>query len=111
MLVGELILRELHDPRVGFTTVTGVRMSPDLRNARIFVSVFGNAEAQKKTMEGLHAATGFIRRELGHQLKLRFTPEIIFEYDTSVEYGAHIEEIIRHIQIPQEPDEDEGKER
>ena len=97
MTVGELLLRQLHDPRIGFTTVTGVKMSPDLRFARIYVSVYGGDEAKKKTLEGLHAAAGFIRRELGHQLKLRYTPEIAFEYDESVEYGAHIEEVIRQL--------------
>lgn len=97
MAVGEMLLRQLHDPRIGFTTVTAVNMSPDLRFARIYVSVFGDAEAKKKTLEGLHAATGFIRRELGHRLRLRFTPEIVFEYDGSVEYGAHIEEVIQHL--------------
>jgi ribosome-binding factor A len=97
MAVGELLLRRLHDPRLGFTTVTAVKMSPDLRLARIYVSVYGDAEARKKTLQGLHAATGFIRRELGHQLKLRYTPEITFEYDESVEYGAHIEEVIQQL--------------
>jgi ribosome-binding factor A len=97
MSVGELLLRQLHDPRIGFTTVTAVKMSPDLRFARVYVSVYGDAEARKKTLQGLHAATGFIRKELGHQLKLRYTPEIVFEYDESVEYGAHIEEVIQQL--------------
>lgn len=107
--VGELLLRELHDPRIGFTTITAVEMSPDLRHARIFVSVFGDAEARKKTMEGLEAAKGFIRRQLGRRLPLRHTPEIAFEYDASVEYGAHIEDVLQHIDIPPSPDEDDRK--
>jgi ribosome-binding factor A len=97
MTVGELLLRQLHDPRIGFTTVTAVKMSPDLRFARIYVSVYGGDEARKKTLEGLHAAAGFIRRELGRQLKLRYTPEVTFVYDESVEYGAHIEDVIRQL--------------
>ncbi len=108
-LVGELLLREIHDPRIGFTTLTEVKMSADLRHARIYVSVYGDDETKKKTMDGLHAATGFIRREIGHQLRLRYTPEIVFEYDPSVEYGAHIEEVIRHIHIPP-ADDDKKKE-
>lgn len=98
--VGEMLLGQLHDPRIGFTTVTDVKMSPDLRFARIFVSVYGDLDTRKKTLEGLQAAQGFIRRELGHKLGLRFTPEIAFEYDTSVEYGAHIEEVLQQIKKP-----------
>jgi ribosome-binding factor A len=109
MAMGELLLRELHDPRIGFTTVTAVKMSPDLSFARIYVSVYGDAEAKKKTMDGLHAATGFIRRELGHRLKLRLTPEIAFEYDASVEYGAHIEEVIQQIKKSSPAKDGEGE--
>lgn len=108
MTVSELLLHEIHDPRIGFTTITGVTMSPDLAFARVFVSVYGDAEAKKKTLEGLRAATGFIRRELGHRLRLRLTPEIAFQYDDSAEYGAHIEDIIQQIKkAPASEDNDE----
>lgn len=106
--VGQMLLGQLHDPRIGFTTVTGVKMSSDLRFARIYISVYGNAEARKNTLDGLHAATGFIRRELGRQLRLRYTPEIVFEYDESVEYGAHIEDVLKQIKTPPEEDSENG---
>jgi ribosome-binding factor A len=85
-------------------------MSPDLRVARIYYSVLGDADARKRTLEGLHAATGFIRRELGHQLRLRVTPELVFEYDESVEYGAHIEEVLQQIHKNAPADQEDGSE-
>ncbi len=110
MLVGEMLLRQLHDPRIGFTTVTAVKMSRDLRHARIYISVYGDSASRERTMDGLEAARGFIRREIGHQLNLRFTPEIVFEYDESVQYGAHIEEVLQHLKIPI-PTDEEKKEK
>lgn len=108
--VGEMLLHRLHDPRIGFTTITAAKMSPDLGMARIYYSVLGDAAARKRTLEGLHAATGFIRRELGHQLRLRVTPEIVFEYDDSVEYGAHIEEVLQQIHKNAPADHEDGSE-
>lgn len=108
--VGEMLLHRLHDPRIGFTTITAAKMSPDLRVARIYYSVLGDTAARKRTLEGLQAATGFIRRELGHQLRLRVTPEIVFEYDESVEYGAHIEEVLQQIHRNAPGDQQDGSE-
>lgn len=91
--VARLITRELNDPRIGFTTVTAVKVTPDLAEARIYVSVLGTPEQQAETMKGLAAATAFVRHELGHQLRLRRTPSISFHLDHTIEQGARIEEL------------------
>src|SRR4029077_16044901 len=88
-----IIRRELKDPRIGFVSITAVRMSPDLRNARVRVSVLGNPEQQKESMAGLVSARGLIRHELGRRLQnLKFSPELRFELDSSIEYAVHISE-------------------
>jgi len=94
--ISKIIQRELKDPRIGLVTVTGVDVTDDLRYAKVFITVF-KEENKEKTLEGLEHAKGFIRREIGQRIKLRFTPEIEFEFDESVEHGAHIEEILRKI--------------
>lgn len=97
--------RELRDPRVGLVTITDVRMSPDLRYARVFVSVFGDGEERQKTLAALNQAAGFVRRQLGGRLRLRHTPEVTFSFDQSVEQGARMEEILAEVkkEIPDLP--------
>ncbi|MDR0357908.1 MAG: 30S ribosome-binding factor RbfA [bacterium] len=105
----QIIRRDLKDPRIGFVSITGVRMSPDLRTARVRVSVLGDDEEQRRTLAGLRSATGLIRRELGRRLEnLRFSPELRFEIDTSIEYSVRISEKLREI-LP-EREEEEGEE-
>ncbi|MFH1238900.1 MAG: 30S ribosome-binding factor RbfA, partial [bacterium] len=79
--VNKIIHEDLKDPRIGFVTVTKVDMTPDLRYTKIFVSIYGDKEAVKKSMEALKKATPFVRREIGSRVKLRLTPEICFKYD------------------------------
>ena len=95
--IGVIIARELHDPRVGFATVTDARVSPDLRHARIFVSVFGPPDEQRETIAALNHAAGFIRRALGSRLRLRRSPELTFAFDESVEYGDRMERLIAEV--------------
>ncbi len=95
--MSELLLRELKDPRIGFTTVTGVEMSADLKYARIFISVMGTPEEQKSTMVALTSARGFIRRELAGRLDLRFAPEVSFRLDTSAEYSDRIGRLLNEL--------------
>ncbi|MBO0690355.1 MAG: 30S ribosome-binding factor RbfA [Candidatus Dormibacteraeota bacterium] len=103
----QIIRRDLKDPRIGFVSITGVRMSPDLRTARVRVSVLGDDDEQQRTLAGLRSATGLIRRELGRRLEnLRFSPELRFEIDTSIEYSVRISKKLREI-LP-ERDEEEG---
>src|SRR4030088_784724 len=79
-----IIRRDLKDPRIGFVSITGVRMSPDLRMARVRISVLGDQDEQQRTLEGLRSATGVIRHELGRRLEnLRFSPSLRFELDPS----------------------------
>ncbi|MCR5738156.1 MAG: 30S ribosome-binding factor RbfA [Eubacterium sp.] len=92
------IIRELKDPRVGMmTTVTAVEVAPDLKTCKVFISVLGNDEAKKETLEGLNSAKGFIRRELAHTINLRNTPEIRFILDESIEYGMKMSKLIDEV--------------
>ena len=96
--MGKMLLKELKDPRIGFVTVTDVEMTGDLREAKIYVSVMGGAEQVKSSLEGLKSALGFIRREIGHRIRLRFTPEISFALDTSLDYGDHIQKLLLQVE-------------
>lgn len=91
------LLRKVKDPRIGFVSVTDVEVTADLKQARVYVSVLGNEEAQKETMAGLRSATGFIRTELARRIRLRFMPEIEWRYDTSLEHGARINELLNQV--------------
>ncbi|HVN77536.1 MAG TPA: 30S ribosome-binding factor RbfA [Terriglobia bacterium] len=95
--ISTLIIRELRDPRIGMTTVTGVKMSPDLKQARVFVSVLGNEEDRRKSLQGLNSAAAHIRHQIGLELRLKNTPELTFVYDSSIEYGARIEELLQQL--------------
>ncbi len=100
MEICELLLRGLRDPRIGLTTVTEVKMSPDLRQARVYISVLGDTEERQKTLDCLNSAASHIRHEIGARLRLRSTPELHFFYDESIEYGARIEELIQKTKHP-----------
>lgn len=103
--VGRILLQELKDPRLGFVTVTSVRLTGDLREATVYVSLFGNQEEKQVSLKTLRAARGFIRREVGRQLKIYYTPDIFFEEDTSLDYGMHIDGILKKIRKGQEKNE------
>jgi ribosome-binding factor A len=96
-LLGELFARGMRDPRIGLVTITGVKMSPDLREARVYWTVHGDAEQRKHTAKGLENARGFLRREIGTQLKLRMTPDLHFTYDEAIDRGERIEQLIRQV--------------
>jgi ribosome-binding factor A len=87
-------LLELKDPRIGFVTVTGVKTSPDLRQAVVFVSVLGDARKQEKTMAGLGAAHGVLQASIARELRMKRTPQLTFEYDQSVERGVRMTQLI-----------------
>lgn len=92
------IIRNLKDTRIPLmTSVVKVSVTNDLRYAKAYISVMGDEETKKKAMEGLKSAAGFIRREIGKKIDLRYTPEFIFELDNSIEQGAHIEELLNKI--------------
>jgi len=87
-------LPELKDPRIGFVTVTGVETSPDLRQARVFVSVLGSAKKRKQSLEGLGAAHGVLQSRLARELRMKRTPTLAFEYDPTVEEGVRMSKLI-----------------
>lgn len=94
----QIVRRDLKDPRIGFVSITQVRMSPDLRSARVRVSVLGDETEQKQTLAGLRSATGLIRHQLGRRLEnLKVAPELRFELDPSIEYAVHISKRLREI--------------
>ena len=95
---GKMLLNDIKDPRIGFVTVTDVEMTGDLREAKIFFSVMGDAQQVKNSLEGLNSALGFVRREIGKRIRLRFTPEISFALDTSLDYGDHIQKLLLQVE-------------
>jgi len=98
--VSLMISRDMKDRRIGFVTVTGVRMSPDLRHAKIFISLMGSENDKKESLATLNHATGWIRRELGQRIRMKFLPDIVFLKDTSQEYGERIDRLIGEIHEP-----------
>jgi ribosome-binding factor A len=85
---------ELKDPRIGFVTVTGVETSPDLRHARVYVSVFGSEESRQDSLAGLEAAHGVLQSRLARELRMKRTPQLAFEYDPTVERGVRMTQLI-----------------
>lgn len=104
--ISQLLLQEIKDDRVGagMVSVTDVDVSGDLQHAKIFVSIYGTDEAKAETMEGLKAATGFVRRELGQRLGLRRTPEIMFLEDESLERGDRLLSLINQLSNERKPE-------
>ena len=102
-------LRDVKDPRVqqGMISVTRVETTGDLRYAKVWLSVLG-MENEKEFKRGLRSASGWLRRELGSALNLRYTPELVFELDHSIEYGAHISQMLESLDIRH--DEESGEE-
>ena len=93
--ISAIIQSELKDPRLSrLISVTNVNVTKDLRYAKVYVSIMGNDEEKKNALEGLKSAAGFIRREVGHRIQLRYTPEVQFELDNSIEHGAYISKLI-----------------
>ena len=105
-LVLSKLLREIKDPRInqGMLSVTRVETTGDLKYCKVWISVLG-LENEKEFKKGLRSASGWLRRELGNSLKLRNTPELIFELDHSIEYGAHINELINSLAIKRDEEE------
>lgn len=107
--VTTMIARELHDPGVGFVTVTRVQVSNDLQHARVFYTSLGDPAARKNTARALERATGFMRRQIGQRLRLRRTPEIEFEFDESIGHQDRVAHLLQEIAAEHpdtEPDAD-----
>jgi ribosome-binding factor A len=93
--VADLLRRRVKDPRVGFVTLTGVEVAPDLRHAKVFYSVVGDPAQRRATQKGLDSATPFVQGEVGRRLRLRNTPVVEFRFDESLERGQRIEQLLR----------------
>jgi ribosome-binding factor A len=103
--ISTMLQEDLKDPRIGFTTITKVEITPDLRCAKIHYSVLGDEKARKSTAIALKSAKGFIRGVIGDRLKLRLTPEIIFKMDRSSEYREKIDNILNKLHKEKKEDE------
>ncbi|OEH92316.1 30S ribosome-binding factor RbfA [Bacillus solimangrovi] len=98
--LGDILSRKIKDPRVGFVTVTDVRVTGDLQQAKVYITVLGTEEQKQDTLKGLTKANGFIRSEIGKRIRLRKTPEILFEFDETIERGNRIEHLLHEINDP-----------
>jgi ribosome-binding factor A len=105
--ISEILLKEIKDPRIGFITITRVAVSDDCRLAKVYFSVMGSDDDRERSIQGLNSAKGFVRKELGHRMRLRYTPDILFRFDPSVEYAVHLEEVIHHLREQREGHQDE----
>jgi ribosome-binding factor A len=96
---------ELKDPRIGFVTVTGVKTSPDLRQATVYVSVLGSERKRAATLQGLESSRGLLQARVNRELRLKRTPQLAFEYDPTVERGVRLSKLIDELS----PDDEEGR--
>lgn|SRR5213079_2310807 len=108
--LSDIIGRKIKDPRIGFVTVTDVQVTGDLQQAKVYISVLGDDEQKENTLKGLAKAKGFIRSEIGQRIRLRKTPEIIFEFDESINYGNRIETLINKLHTEENEHQHESEE-
>src|ERR1700744_2098129 len=97
-VLSDAIATDLKDPRIGFVTVTGVKTSPDLRHARVYVSVLGDDPTREGTLDGLRSAHGYLQRRLADELTLKHTPSLTFAYDESVDHGMRISSLVNELE-------------
>ena len=108
-VICEMLLKDLSDPRLTSVTITEVEVTDDLRLAKVFFSAMGNQTREEASLQGLQSATGYIKKRLGRELKLRYTPDLLFEVDHSFEYGSKIDRLIRDIQEEKDGDPKEDR--
>lgn len=95
--LSDILLKQIRDPRIGLLTITDVKMSDDLRSARIYFVQMGKDKLDAELQAGLEKAKGFLKRELGKRLSLRYMPDVFFFYDRSFEYGSRIDKLLMEI--------------
>jgi ribosome-binding factor A len=105
----EMILRDLSDPRLETVTITEVEVTSDLKLARVFFSARGDRVREEAALQGLESAAGFIKKNLGRELRLRYMPELMFQVDRSFEYGSKIDRLIQTIQDEKKTDSQEDR--
>ena len=107
--ISQMLVKSVKDPRIGFITITRVTVSEDCRFAKVYFSVAGSHAERESSVKGLDSAKGYVRKELGRRIRLRYTPDIMFQFDPSIEYAIHMEELIQSIHQGKEPHgEEEG---
>ncbi|KIY21499.1 MULTISPECIES: 30S ribosome-binding factor RbfA [Mesobacillus] len=109
--LGDIISRKIKDPRVGFVTVTDVQVTGDLQQAKVYISVLGDEQQREDSLKGLAKAKGFIRTEIGQRIRLRKTPELIFEFDETMAYGNRINSLIHELHREEQLGEEEQEKK
>ena len=104
--ISQMLVKTIKDPRVGFVTITKVTVSDDCRLAKVYFSMAGTLAEKERSMKGLDSAKGYVRRELGRRMRLKYTPEIMFQFDPSIEYAIHIGEVIQQLKQDKEKNGD-----
>lgn len=95
--LSQIIQMELKDPGIGFITVTGVDVTSDLSQAKVYISVLGSDDQKETTLKALSRGKGFLRSEVGKRMRLRHVPDLLFHFDSSIEYGSRIEKLLDSI--------------
>jgi len=108
-VICEMLLRDLNDPRLESVTITEVEVTADLKLATVFFSARGNRSREEASLHGLQSATGYIRKKLGKELRLRYIPDLIFKVDQSFEYGSKIDRLIRTLQEEKNGNSEENR--
>ncbi len=103
--ISGLLIKGLKDPRIGFITITSVDVTADLRLAKVYYTLMGNQDEREECQAGLDSSASYVRQQLGRVLRLRFIPEIRFEYDSSVDYGQHIEKLLSDVHNDNQQDD------
>lgn len=96
-ILSDLLTRDIHDPRLKMATITNVKMSADLKMARIYFSIYGGGSKAEDAARGFKSARGFIKRNLAPRLGLRYMPDLVFFYDESFDYGSHIDTLLKKL--------------
>jgi ribosome-binding factor A len=105
-----MLAREVHDPGIGFVTITRVTVTPDLQQARVYYTALGDEKSRRETERALGRAATFLRRQIGSRLRLKRTPEILFHYDESIARQDRIEQLLNEIKAADPPDPPEDHE-
>ncbi len=103
-VIGEMLRRDLNDSRLESVTITAVEMTDDLKLATVFFSAMGNPSREEESLRGLQSATGYMKKRLGRELRLRYIPDLLFKVDHSFDYGSKIDRLIRTINEEKESD-------
>ena len=103
-VLSDLLKKDISDPRLEMATITGVKMSPDLRLARIYFTIYGGQDRSEAAVKGFDSARGYIKRSLARRLGLRYMPDLKFFWDESFDYGSHIDHLLKKVNSDDEPD-------